>query len=76
MVIKIENNTRFIKLVFPVENGKIWNGNGQNNFGEDVLRPAQKFIETGNMTWDGERLRLTREGKLLADGIAAELFIG
>ena len=34
----------------------------------------KKFIEAGNMVWDGERLRLTREGKLMADGIAAELF--
>ena len=46
----------------------------ENNFGEDVMRTAQKFIAAGNMIWDGERLRLTKKGKLLADGIAADLF--
>lgn len=46
----------------------------EKNFSADVLRPAQKFINAGNMTWDGERLQLTKQGKLLADGIAAELF--
>jgi oxygen-independent coproporphyrinogen-3 oxidase len=46
----------------------------KNNFNKDVIHSAQKFIRAGNMTWDGERLRLTKEGKLLADGIAAELF--
>ncbi|HYF33475.1 MAG TPA: radical SAM family heme chaperone HemW [Chitinophagaceae bacterium] len=47
-------------------------------FGETVaqtiFRSSGKFIQAGNMQWDGERLRLTRQGKLLADGIAAELF--
>lgn len=48
-------------------------------FGKDIsdtiIRSAEKFISAGNVQWDGERLRLTREGKLLADGIAAELFL-
>jgi hypothetical protein len=35
-IIKIENNTRFIKLVFPVENGKEWDGNAENSRGEDL----------------------------------------
>lgn len=49
-----------------------------NNFGEataeKIISSAKKFIDAGHMVWDGERLRLTREGKLMADGIAAELF--
>lgn len=49
-----------------------------NNFdkdaGERILLSAKKFIVAGSVVWDGERLRLTREGKLMADGIAAEMF--
>ena len=35
---------------------------------------AKKFIENGLMIGEAKYLKLTREGKLLADGIAAELF--
>jgi oxygen-independent coproporphyrinogen-3 oxidase len=35
---------------------------------------GRKFIERGLMTEENGYLKLTREGKLLADGIAAELF--
>jgi len=39
------------------------------------LRAAsEKFIGNGKMLLEENHLRLTREGKLLADGIAAELF--
>ena len=41
---------------------------------ETLMRSIEKYIEAGNVQWDGERLRLTRNGKLLADGIAADLF--
>jgi oxygen-independent coproporphyrinogen III oxidase len=48
------------------------------NFGneamEAIMKGATKYLTAGNMTWDGERLKLTRTGKLLADGIAADLF--
>ena len=40
------------------------------------LRAAsQKFIEKGLMIEEQDHLKLTREGKLLADGIAADLFL-
>lgn len=49
-----------------------------NNFNvrasETICSSAKKFIDAGSMVRDNERLILTREGKLLADGIAAELF--
>ena len=35
---------------------------------------SRKFIERGLMTEESDHLKLTREGKLLADGIAADLF--
>jgi oxygen-independent coproporphyrinogen-3 oxidase len=35
---------------------------------------SRKFIERGLMVEEGDHLKLTRAGKLLADGIAAELF--
>lgn len=49
-----------------------------NHFGEkaaDKLKQeAQQFIETGKMQLSNGFLQLTKEGKLFADGIAAELF--
>ncbi|HEX6179967.1 MAG TPA: radical SAM family heme chaperone HemW [Chitinophagaceae bacterium] len=41
---------------------------------DTIMRSVKKHEEAGNVQWDGERLRLTRNGKLLADGIAADLF--
>jgi oxygen-independent coproporphyrinogen-3 oxidase len=40
----------------------------------ELLAVSQKFIERGLMIEERERLKLTRKGKLLADGIAADLF--
>ena len=49
------------------------------NIVEDVVRNqlrtgSKKFIERGLMAEEKGHLKLTSEGKLLADGIAAELF--
>jgi len=43
--------------------------------GSDLRVKSQKFIITGKMIEENGFLKLTREGKLFADGIAAELFI-
>jgi len=49
-----------------------------NHFGEKAAgklqQEAQQFIETGKMQLNNGYLQLTKEGKLFADGIAAELF--
>ena len=42
--------------------------------GNGLLNKSQKFITSGLMKLENNSLVLTREGKLLADGIAAELF--
>ena len=42
--------------------------------GEELATKSKKFIATGLMKLQNNSLVLTREGKLLADGIAAELF--
>jgi oxygen-independent coproporphyrinogen-3 oxidase len=39
-----------------------------------LLKAAQKYIAAGTMVVNGQRLVLTMQGKLLADGIAADLF--
>jgi oxygen-independent coproporphyrinogen-3 oxidase len=44
------------------------------NAGKDILKRSQKFIDSGLMKLETNSLVLTKEGKLLADGIAAELF--
>ena len=41
---------------------------------ETLLEKSQRFINSGLMNMKNETLVLTREGKLLADGIAADLF--
>jgi len=41
---------------------------------EVLLRQAEKYIKEGKMILKDNRLVLTREGKLFADGIAAALF--
>jgi len=42
--------------------------------GDRLRTTSRKFIEGGLMAEENGHLRLTREGKLLADGIAAKLF--
>lgn len=41
---------------------------------ERLLESSQKYIHNGLMIYENDTLVLTTEGKLLADGIAAELF--
>ena len=41
---------------------------------EELRRRADRFIKEGKIGLSSEALRLTREGRLLADGIAADLF--
>ena len=45
-----------------------------SDYGIQLLQEAQKFVEAGRMMVSNGRLLLTQEGKLFADGIAAELF--
>ena len=40
-----------------------------------LLKESIKYIKNGLMIQEKEWLRLTREGRLLADGIAADLFL-
>ena len=42
--------------------------------GKDLLQKSKKFIDSGLIKLENNSLILTKEGKLLADGIAAELF--
>ena len=39
-----------------------------------IVKEAEKHIERGNINYTNNHLTLTQKGKLLADGIAAELF--
>ena len=42
--------------------------------GHELRTGSRKFIERGLIAEEKDHLKLTKEGKLLADGIAAELF--
>ena len=41
----------------------------------ELRAASQKFIESGKLILKENKLLLTKEGKLFADGIAADLFI-
>jgi oxygen-independent coproporphyrinogen-3 oxidase len=45
-----------------------------NNFADYCLKEAQKHIKNNLLKQEGNRLYLTNQGKLFADGIAADLF--
>ena len=42
---------------------------------ERIMHVSEKYISKGLMKKTGEQLHLTKEGRLLADGIAADLFV-
>jgi oxygen-independent coproporphyrinogen-3 oxidase len=49
-----------------------------NQFGEksmsELEKNATRHLQNGSITREGKKIRLTKKGKLLADGIAADLF--
>jgi oxygen-independent coproporphyrinogen-3 oxidase len=46
----------------------------ENVIGDELRAVSKKFIERGLMIEENDQLKLTKNGKLLADGIAADLF--
>ena len=46
-----------------------------NGLSTEIISSSKKFINRGQMIEDGGNLILTDEGKLFADGIAAEMFL-
>ncbi|HEX7904366.1 MAG TPA: radical SAM family heme chaperone HemW [Chitinophagaceae bacterium] len=46
----------------------------RENVNKELLQKSKKFIDSGLMSLKNNSLVLTKEGKLLADGIAADLF--
>lgn len=51
--VRIENNVPFIKLTFPLAEGKEWNGNALNNRGEEsyVVKSLGASLEVGDTTY-------------------------
>jgi oxygen-independent coproporphyrinogen III oxidase len=45
-----------------------------NDMAETLVKNSEKYMSRGMLLNAGNSLRLTREGKLFADGIAADLF--
>jgi len=46
----------------------------ENVIGDELRAVSKKFIERGLIIEENDQLKLTKNGKLLADGIAADLF--
>jgi hypothetical protein len=51
---KIEEDVRYIKMVFPVKEGKDWNVNALNSLGERnyIYENAHKVFDTGTLSFD------------------------
>lgn len=52
--VRIENNIPFIKLTFPVAEGKQWNGNALNNRGVESysIKGLGRSLEAGDTTYE------------------------
>jgi len=48
---------------------------GWSGYKKDIVRAAKKYLDNGLIQTDGAFLSLSNQGKLLADGIAADLFV-
>ena len=46
----------------------------EKTVGDELKAKSGKYIERGLLKLENNALRLTREGKLMADGIATDLF--
>ncbi len=47
----------------------------KKEFHESIVRSAQRYLADQKMIQQGDRLILTKEGRLYADGIASDLFV-
>ena len=45
------------------------------NYKDELIKQSQQFINNGWLTINSDKIILTKQGKLFADGIASELFI-
>ncbi|WP_416865812.1 MAG: hypothetical protein ACMVP2_26295 [Imperialibacter sp.] len=61
--VRIENNVPFIKLTFPLAEGKEWNGNALNNRGEETYQVSGLglALEVGDTTFENTLTILQRE---------------
>ena len=61
--VRTENNIQFIKLTFPLAEGKQWNGNALNNRGEESYRVEGLGLsmQVGDTTYDGTLVVVQRE---------------
>jgi len=61
--VRVENNVPFIKLTFPLAEGKQWNGNALNNRGEEVYKVEGlgTALELADTTFDNTLTIVQRE---------------
>lgn len=53
-IIRVEENIRYVKMIFPVKNGSRWNGNNYNSFEEQNYEFTNKdeFFKVGQLNFD------------------------
>mgnify|MGYP001577640639 CR=1 FL=1 len=71
---KVEENVRFIKLIFPVKNGALWNGNAANTLGNRDYQYVETNVSmaVGGILFDSVLTVLQRDEDL---GIVKDYFL-
>ena len=71
---KVEENVRFIKLIFPVKNGALWNGNAANTLGNRDYQYVETNVSmaVGGILFDSVLTVLQRDEDL---GIVKNYFL-
>jgi hypothetical protein len=60
---RVEENIRFVKLIFPLESGAVWNGNAYNSLGSEdyTYDQVNAYYSAGIFTFDSTLTVLQRD---------------
>jgi hypothetical protein len=74
---KVEENIRFVKIVFPLKKGNEWNGNRFNSLGEQnyTLKQLNESFQLGNLNFDSIiNINQIADSNLIEKKIAFEIY--
>jgi len=74
---KVEENIRFVKLIFPTQKSSSWNGNGFNTLGEQTYKYSNVDVSytINSQTFDSTAFVLQKDEKYaISNDYAAEIY--
>lgn len=74
---KVEENIRYVKIVFPLKKGNEWNGNRFNNLGEQnyTLKHINEPLKLGSLNFDSIiNINQVADSNLIEKKIAYEIY--